>query len=144
MNDEPQPAQLDISRLPKGLDEVGFVQSKQMLECGVRNISCRDVQELSGSPLEEVRGYKIAVLANQDAIVAVAKIAQAVIWRAVSLGKIEGVNRVMPALMQRSNEPARQLGVNEHSHGACASMLLTRLIFAANANTARMSSRSRS
>lgn len=144
VHDQPQPAQLDILRVSKGFDDVGFVYGNQMLEFEVRDIACRDVYKPTGTPFEEVRIDEIAVLADQDTLVAAAQIAQAVVWCAVSLGKVECVDRVMTALTQHGNEPARQLGIDEESHDAWASMLLTRLNFAANANVARISSRSRS
>ena len=144
MHDQPQSAELDLPRVSKGCDDVTVVHGKQMLEFEVRDVACRDVQEPSGTPLQEMRIDEIPVLTDQDAFVAAAEIAQAVVWRAVSLGKIERVDRVMPALMQHSNEPARQLGIDEESHDPWASILLTRLNFAANASVARISSRSRS
>lgn len=144
MRDQPQPAQLDIPRVSKGFDDVGFVDGKQMREFEIRDIACRDMQQPSGAPVEEMRIDEIAVLADQDAFIAAAQIAQAVVWRAVSLGKVERLHRVVPALMQHSNKPARQLGIDEESHDTWASILLTRLNFAAKAKAARISSRSRS
>jgi hypothetical protein len=66
-----------------------------------------------------VEPLRVAVVArpcDQHAFIAAAQIAQAVIWRTVSLGKVERVDRVVPALMQHRNEPARQLGIDEESH----------------------------
>ena len=116
MHDQSKPAQFDMLRVAKGFDDIGFVYGKQMLEFEIRDIACRDMQEPSGTPVDEVRIDEVAVLTDQHAFIAAAQMAQAVSWRPVSLGKVERVDRVVPALMQHRNEPARQLGIDEESH----------------------------
>ena len=144
MYDKSLPAQFDVSCPLKGIHDARLMQGEQAFQFEVRDVASRNMQEAGGTPQHQIRIDEIPVLADQHAFVAVADVAQAIVQRAVASGKIERVDRVVSALPQQIDEPARKLGVDEKSHETPTSMLLTRLNRAANANTASMSSRSRS
>ncbi len=128
----------------KGSNDGFKVRHNQHFELSVRDISSGNEEQPFWLLSDEKGTHKIGIFRDDDATFTSSDSYDTDIRRAVSRRKIQRMDGIMTRRGQATSQPAWKLGVNKTFHAASDSIRLTWLRRAANANTARRSSRSRS
>src|SRR5215208_5261095 len=117
---------------------------KKLFQFQIGNVASRNQESFVRLTPHHERIHKIGVFGDHRSLFACGNLDDLLISCAVTVGKIQRMNGIVPRLAQEENQAARKLGIDEEIHASIRSRRLTWLNRVAKARAARMSSRSRS
>lgn len=136
--------QLDEATALEGTFDLRPRAANQGFKRAVVDVARSDQPQQPGSVANEPMLDEVIVLGDQYKPFQIRLLNQGFVWRVVTQGQVQCVQRVMATVGQPAAHPAWQLRIDQEFHAASRSIRLVCARRAAKSRTARMSSRSRS